>query len=132
MQQTMIFSLVIRSAPTRQSADSAYRFASAALDAGHELYRLFFYGDGVHNANSLAVPPQDEQDNLERWQQLGEQHGIDMVVCVASALGRGLLDEQEARRYSKPGHNLAPGFVIGGLGQLLDAAVHSDRVITFG
>jgi tRNA 2-thiouridine synthesizing protein D len=42
-----------------------------------------------------------------------------------------MLSASEARRLEKPGHNLAAGFELAGLGQLTDAAAHSDRLITF-
>jgi tRNA 2-thiouridine synthesizing protein D len=129
----MKFSLAIYGAPyASQASDSAYRFACAALDEGHQLYRVFFYQDGVHNATALAAPPQDEVDLPARWQELAREHKLDMVVCIAAALRRGLLDQDEANRYGKPASNLAREFTLGGLGQLVDAAVHSDRVITFG
>ena len=53
-------------------------------------------------------------------------------VRVASSLRRGLLDETEADRYEKPAANIASGFTISGLGQLIDACIESDRVMTFG
>ena len=55
-----------------------------------------------------------------------------MVVCIAAALKRGILNQEEAERYEKPAHNLRDGFAISGLGQLVDAALMSDRLITFG
>ncbi|HWV15984.1 MAG TPA: sulfurtransferase complex subunit TusD [Cellvibrio sp.] len=129
----MIFSLAIYAAPySSQASDSAYRFATALLDQGHKLYRIFFYHDAVHNASSLATPSQDEAHLPQQWLQLSEKHGIDLVVCIAAALKRGLLNQQEADRHEKPGFNLAGGFTLGGLGQLVDAAVTSDRLITFG
>lgn len=129
----MIFSLAIYAAPySSQASDSAYRFATALLDQGHKLYRIFFYHDAVHNASSLTTPSQDEAHLPQQWLQLGEKHGIDLVVCIAAALKRGLLNQQEADRHEKPGFNLAKGFSLGGLGQLVDAAVASDRLITFG
>jgi len=69
---------------------------------------------------------------VTQWQALARDHDIDLVVCIAAALRRGVLDESEQSRYEKPANNLAAGFVLGGLGQLLDAAVSSDRLITFG
>ncbi len=129
----MIFSLAIYSAPySSQANDSAYRFASALLENGHQLYRVFFYHDGIHTASTLNTPPQDEPRFTENWQALALKHNIDLVVCIAAALKRGLLNEQEAARYEKPAANLADGFEISGLGQLVDAAVISDRLITFG
>lgn len=129
----MIFSLLVYAAPhSHQAAESAYRFAVAALEQGHRLHRVFFYGDGIHNASALAAPPQDENDLPARWQQLGETHQLDLVVCIAAAVRRGVLDANEAGRYEKPGHNLREGFELSGLGQLAEAAIVSDRLITFG
>ena len=126
------FSIVIQGAPgSSQAALTALHFANAVLLCGHQIYRLFFYQDGVHNASSLVVPPQDEFHLPKAWQQLVQRHDIDAVVCVASALKRGILDEQEASRYDKPASNLLPGFTLGGLGQLIDATLNSDRILNF-
>jgi tRNA 2-thiouridine synthesizing protein D len=129
----MIFSLAIYAAPySSQASDSAYRFALAVLENGHTLYRVFFYQDGVHTASALTTPPQDETHFTKSWQALAKLNNIDLVVCIAAALKRGLLNQQEATRYDMPAFNLAEGFEISGLGQLVDAAVISDRLITFG
>ncbi len=129
----MKLSIAIYGAPhSSQASESAYRFACACLDKGHEVPRIFFYRDGVHNASELAVPPQDETQHLTRWQCLAKRGNIELVVCVAAALRRGIVNSDEASRYDLTHHNLAEGFEISGLGQLLDAAVNSDRLITFG
>lgn len=129
----MIFSLAIYSAPySSQASYSAYRFACALLENGHSIYRVFFYHDAVHHGSLLATPQQDDVNLTQEWQRLAHKHNVDLVVCIAAALKRGLLNEQEANRYEKPAFNLAPGFEISGLGQLVDAAVISDRLITFG
>ena len=128
----MKFSIVVYGAPySSQSASSALNFTRAVLAGGHEVYRLFFYQDGVHNASSLAVPPQDETDIPRAWQALVREHGIDAVVCVASALKRGILDAGEAERYERGCANLLDGFEIGGLGQFVDAALGADRLVSF-
>lgn len=129
----MKYSLAIYGAPySSQAAETAFSFAQAAIDRGHEIYRLFFYLDGVHNATSLATPPQDENDIPARWRELIQAHNIDAVVCIAAGLRRGVLDEVEQQRYEKTGHNLSTGFTLSGLGQLIDAGTNSDRLITFG
>ena len=43
-----------------------------------------------------------------------------------------MLDEAEAERYEKHAATIHPAFVVSGLGQLVDAAVVSDRMLTFG
>ena len=129
----MIFSIAIYSAPySSQASDSALRFAQALLAAGHTLYRVFFYHDAIHHASSLCTPQQDEINYSCEWIELARNHKVDLVVCIAAALKRGLLNQQEANRYEKPAANLADEFTISGLGQLVDAAVNSDRLITFG
>ena len=129
----MQFSLLILGSPySSQSVSTALRFAHAAVNAKHNLYRIFFYHDAVNCANTLITPPQDDINIPEQWQTLAHDHNIDLVVCIASALKRGVLDATEADRYEQPGHNLTAGFEISGLGQLVDASIHSDRVITFG
>lgn len=129
----MKFTLAIYGAPSSsQSAYSALQFARAVLERGHTIYRLFFYADGVHNGSLLATPPQDEINLPEQWQQLINDHQLDAVVCIAAALRRGVLDQTEATRYDKPAANLRDNFELSGLGQFIEAAVVSDRVITFG
>lgn len=129
----MKFSLLVLGSPySDQSVSTALRFAKSLLGKGHELYRVFFYHDGVHCGNQLITPPQDEQDLPEQWSELAKAHQIDMVVCIASALRRGILNDSEADRHEKGNGNLKDGFDISGLGQLVEASIVSDRVITFG
>lgn len=115
-----------------QASDSAYLFAKAALEKGHEIYRVFFYHDGVNNATRLTVPPQDDRNVVKRWSELSEKHSLDLVVCIAAAQRRGLLDENEAKRQGKDANNIAPGFRISGLGQLIEAGIQADRLVVFG
>lgn len=129
----MKFGVLVNEGPYQhQAADSAYQFVRAALAAGHEVFRVFFYHDGVHNGTRLAVPPQDDRNVVERWSALAAEHELDLVLCVAAAQRRGLLDADEAKRHGKDVDNIAPGFRISGLGQLIEAAVQSDRLVTFG
>lgn len=129
----MKFGILVNEGPYQhQAADSAYQFIQAALDKGHEVFRVFFYHDGVHNGTRFAVPPQDDRNIPVRWSELAEKHNIDLVVCIAAAQRRGLLDEGEAKRQGKDGDNIAPGFRISGLGQLIEAGIQSDRLVVFG
>ena len=104
-----------------EASDSAYLFCKAAIEAGHDIDRVFFYHDGVNNATKLTEPPQDDRDIVTRWVKLGEDYGVDLVVCVAAALRRGIKDE-----------NLASGFRISGLGQLVESGIQADRLVVFG
>ena len=129
----MKFSILINEGPyTHQASDSAYQFAKSVPAKGHEIFRIFFYHDGVNNATRLTTPPQDDRNIVNRWSKLAEEHKLDMVVCVAAAQRRGIVDEGEAKRNGKDATNLAPGFRISGLGQLIEAGIQSDRMVTFG
>jgi tRNA 2-thiouridine synthesizing protein D len=127
------FGIQVNEGPyNHQSSDSAYQFTKAALEKGHEIFRVFFYHDGVYNGSRLGVPPQDDRNITELWEALGEKYNLDLVVCVAAAQRRGVLDESEANRNGKDANNIAPKFRISGLGQLIEAGVQSDRLIVFG
>ena len=129
----MKFAIQINEGPYQhQASDSAYLFTKAALEKGHEIFRVFFYHDGVNNGTRLTTPPQDDRHIVNRWAELAEQHDLDLVVCVAAAQRRGLVDEGEAQRNGKDATNIHPGFRISGLGQLVEAAIQSDRLVVFG
>jgi tRNA 2-thiouridine synthesizing protein D len=115
-----------------QSSDTAYYFAKAALEKGHEIFRIFFYHDGVNNGTRLTTPPQDDRNIVNRWSELAKEHDLDMVLCVAAAQRRGIVDDGEAERNGKDATNMAPGFRISGLGQLIEGGVQSDRLVVFG
>lgn len=117
---------------THQASDTAYQFVKAALAKGHEIFRVFFYHDGVNNGTRLTVPPQDDRDVVKRWSKLAETHQLDLVVCIAAAQRRGLIDANEAKRHGKDADNIAPGFRISGLGQLIEAGIRTDRLVVFG
>ena len=118
----MKFGILINEGPfTHQASDSAYRFAAAAIEKGHEVTRVFFYNDGVNNATKLSEPQADDRNIVKLWSTIGEEHNIDLVVCVAAAMRRGIKEE-----------NLADNFRISGLGQLIEAGITNDRLVVFG
>jgi tRNA 2-thiouridine synthesizing protein D len=80
----------------------------------------------------MTTPPQDDRNIVNRWSELSKEYDLDLVLCVAAAQRRGIVDEEEAKRHGKSGDNVAEGFRISGLGQLIDAGINSDRLISFG
>ena len=129
----MKFAIVVYTSPaSTQAAASAYQFASRLLEEGHEIYRLFFFSDGVANVNRLTITPQDEINLPSKWHQLIESYELDSVACVSSAIKRGILNPQEAERYELDAHSLYESSEIAGLGQLVDAAMNADRLVQFG
>lgn len=129
----MKLSVMISEGPyTHAASDTAYQFTKAALEKGHEIFRVFFYHDGVNNGTRLTTPPQDDRNIVKMWSELAAAHELDLVVCVAAAQRRGIADADEAKRNGKDADNIADGFRISGLGQLIEAGIQSDRMVVFG
>jgi tRNA 2-thiouridine synthesizing protein D len=117
----MKFGILILDGPyNHQASDSAYNFVTAAQAKGHEIIGVFFYHDGVLNANKLMEPPTDDRNIVKRWSEIGAK-GVDIVVCIAAGKRRGVVDA-----------NLGGNMRISGLGQLVDMTLNADRMITFG
>jgi len=126
-------SILVNEGPYQhQASDSAYNFAVAAIESGHEVNRVFFYHDGVNNGTNLTTPPQDDRHIQKRWSALANDKGVDLVLCVAACQRRGIVDEGERDRNKKDATNVADGFRISGLGQLIEAGIESERLVTFG
>jgi len=128
----MKFAIALFSAAHAPSSRRALLFAQAALAAGHEIVRLFFYQDGVYNAAASVVTPQDEQDLPQQWRAFVNEHQLDGVVCIAAALRRGVLNAEEAQRYQRSAASVEAPWALSGLGQLHDAIQDADRLICFG
>tara|TARA_B100001115_G_scaffold28301_1_gene20726 strand:+ start:101 stop:490 length:390 start_codon:yes stop_codon:yes gene_type:complete len=127
------FSIIVSAPPAScQAAFTAYHFARAAISQEHEIYRVFFYGDGVLNANSLSISPQDETNLSQAWDSFLKNNEIDSVACVSSALVRGILSPEESARHKMAEVSLYASTQIAGLGQFVDALLQSDRLIFFG
>lgn len=114
-----------------QQASSALLFARAVLAEGHTLDSVFFYREGIYNANLLTSPASDEVDLVRAWQALHQQHGVALHICVAAALRRGVTDAEQAQTQGLSISNLQLGFTLTGLGALAEAALTVDRVVQF-
>ena len=129
----MKYTIMVNEGPYQhQSSDSALLFARAVLEKGHEIFRVFFYNDGVNNGTRLAVPPKDDRQLQKEWSDLAKKHDLDMVICIAAAQRRGLMDSSEAERQGLDANNIIDGFHISGLGQLIEGSIQSDRTVVFG
>lgn len=132
MSVSLSYSLVITGAPwTSQAPQSALALAQAIVEAGHRIDRVFLYGDGVHLASSLATPPSDETHWPDEWSRFLNEHDIPGIVCIASALRRGIANVTEQARYGLDACNLRAPFDIAGLGEWVESRLQSDRVLYF-
>lgn len=120
----MKLALIVLGAPcSSQASETALRFTYAALEAGHQIYRVFFYQDGTYCVNEAEQSATREAATGQHWQALQQSHQLDFAVCIGAGGRRGL---QLATT------SAGQGFAIAGLGQLADAALQADRLLTFG
>ena len=130
--QIVKFSILVTGNPaSSQSASAAYQFCSAALSAGHVIDGVFFYLDGVFNANHLISPATDEVNLPSLWVSLAEKHHFPLEVCVSASLRRGVINQQEAEQLGLVHHNVKAPFVLSGLGQLAELSASCERLVQF-
>lgn len=103
----------------KQGAYLAYQLAQQLLIAGHHIQQIFFFQDGVNNANALVSPANDEVNLVKCWQQLSSTHHIPLHLCISAAARRGIVES-----------NLAHGFTLAGLGEFSQAVFTCDRLLT--
>ncbi len=126
------FAVVVSGAPYgAQGASSAYQFCASAVQAGHEIVGVFFYQEGVLNANQLVSPASDEINLPDFWAQLASQYKFPLEVCVSASLRRGIVNQVEAQQLSLEQFNLKAPFVLSGLGQLAELSANADRLVQF-
>jgi tRNA 2-thiouridine synthesizing protein D len=114
-----------------QATHMALEFAKALAQSEHKLNKVFFYQSGVSQASEFVVPANDELHVVQEWQTLAQQHQFALETCVAAALRRGVVSEDEAKQHQLAAHNVAHSFEQVGLGSLAEALLSYDRVVQF-
>ncbi|MCJ8312777.1 MAG: sulfurtransferase complex subunit TusD [Saccharospirillaceae bacterium] len=128
----MNFSICITAHPLDSAQRNAIEYCKALILKSQRISQIFFYQDAVSLASSLLVPAQDEYDAQQQWIELAQSNNIELKVCVAAAIRRGILNEADCKRYAKPQSNLHDAFSIVGLGDFLTTMDSSDKQVTFG
>jgi len=129
----MKYAIQINASPYHSNvAYSAYQFINTAIKMQHSILRVFFYQEGIYNALAHASPPDDELQLCQLWTNLAQEQGVDLVVCISAAQRRGLLHPDEAKRKGKLDDDIALGFRISGLSQLVESISEADRFMVFG
>lgn len=99
---------------------SAYFFADALLNKGHNLKGIFFLNDAVFTALKNPDFLNNEASSSEYWRNLKIKKNLNLIICSNSALKRGIMKE-----------NIFSEFILGGAGALFDFLDNSEKVITF-
>ncbi|QJC35803.1 sulfurtransferase complex subunit TusD [Enterobacteriaceae endosymbiont of Donacia sparganii] len=88
----MIFVILITEAPyNTQNSYSAYLFTKAVIQKKKIVKNIFFYRDGVCNANKNIKFNKDEFNLLNSWKELSIKYHINLYICITSAKKRGLI-----------------------------------------
>ncbi len=121
--------ILITSSPQQPLAKLAVRYAKSALAQANQI-EIFFYADGASTANALSWQTAEQINICHEWQKLAEQYQLDLSVCVSTALARGVTDKENSQRHQLMGDNLAEGFRLVGLSELVMKMANS-KVVQF-
>lgn len=129
----MLYALFIHGSPYQSKAcHSALAFAQAIIKSQeHQLKGVFFYQDAVLIGNKFSQNPRDEFNLQAAWQTLSKDENVPLHLCIAAATRRGVISEEEGKRYELGGTNLAPEFQLEGLGTLVSLMNDCDKIINF-
>ena len=121
----MQISVLVQGSPTSTRAcHSALNFTQSVVDSQHSLFRVFFYQDAVSIGSRHFDTPPDEPNLQQAWLALSETHHVELVLCVSAAQRRGISQAEDH-------DTVADGFSVSGLGQLIEAMIESDRLVSF-
>ncbi|TRX56886.1 sulfurtransferase complex subunit TusD [Thalassomonas sp. M1454] len=119
------FALIVSTPPTDNKTHTALKFAQTLIAQEHVITGVFFYHDGVMNANQLVQTPSDELNLMVAWQEFNQQTNTPLHLCITAGERRGLTDSND----DQYNHNIAPNFTISGLGELVVLTSQADKVV---
>ncbi|AEO08864.1 sulfur transfer complex subunit TusD [Buchnera aphidicola str. Ak (Acyrthosiphon kondoi)] len=123
--------LVTGAAYGTQNSSTAFLFCKSLLKTKNTLHSIFFYCDGVLNANRMTTPAIDEFNLIEAWQELHKKHKVKLYVCNSAALRRGVIEDEILLDINIKKGNLAFFFQLSGLVELANSIKICDRIIQF-
>jgi tRNA 2-thiouridine synthesizing protein D len=94
MNKFLIF--VTRSPFDSLNGQTALSFCKAAIELGHEIEQVFFYQEGVQQANIDIQAAAGEKNLLAQWLAFSEQTKTSLNVCVTASIKRGVLSDEDA------------------------------------
>lgn len=111
------------------SAKTVHEFCKSAINIGHGILGVFFYGAGVSHANKFNVPIPEEPSAKTQWDSLAKDLQIDLLVCATAASRRGIMDDAEAKLNKFDTGSLNPNFKMSGLTELAALSDKATRMI---
>jgi len=116
------FAVVVSSPAHSNYTATAISLVKSIIASKHELLGVFFYQDGVLNANSYTAIPSDEFQAHQAWNELSINNQVKLHLCITAAEKRGLSDDKET-------NNISEQFIVSGLGELVELTNLCDRVV---
>lgn len=116
--------MVVTTPPYSNLTVTAINYVQCALQQGVEVLGVFFYQDGVLNANKYVSVPTDEFQAIKAWEKLTLENKLPLHLCISAAEKRGLTDEGEHA-------NINDSFTVSGLGELVELTSQADRLVQF-
>lgn len=113
--------VVVSTAAHNNKTATAIEIVKTIVESEHDLAGVFFYQDGVSNANTIASFPSDEYQSLTQWQTLANESQAKLHLCITAAEKRGMSDEDI--------NNIDSSFIVSGLGELVELTNLCDRVL---
>ena len=115
---------MVTTPPISNLTVTAIDYIKASIAAEIDLIGVFFYQDGVMNANKLVTVASDEYQTIEQWKKIHCDHGINLHLCYTAAEKRGMSDDNKA-------NSINENFIVSGLGELVELSSLADRVVQF-
>ena len=112
---------MVTTAPFSNLTATAIQIIESALSQNIPVVGIFFYQDGVLNANKNIMIASDEYQALHQWQRLHKTYNLPLHICFTAAEKRGLTDESEMK-------NIDESFIISGLGELVELSSKADQI----
>lgn len=114
--------VIVTSSPLNNLTVTAINIITSALQQGINVVGVFFYQDGVINANKNIQIPSDEFQVLNAWQNLHKNYNVPLHLCITAGEKRALVYEQDT-------NNIDEAFCVSGLGELIELSFKADKVL---
>lgn len=109
-----------------QNALTGLLFARNLFSSGNNISSIFFYCNGVTNANVNYSPDHNEFNLLQAWIDLNKKFRVKLKICVSAALRRGVIFNTK-----KNVDKILVNFQFIGLIEIVQEMKNCDRIIQF-
>ncbi|CAL4324076.1 sulfurtransferase complex subunit TusD [Buchnera aphidicola] len=128
-----IYTILVMGSPhSTENAISAFLCAKCLLkNKKNNIKNIFFYGNGVLNANNMINTPIESINLVREWYQLSKFFFIKLYICISSAQEKGILSNEMSKSLGFLHGNLHKGFYLTGLSTLVYSMLSSDHFLQF-